>query len=1078
MKRNHKHASRSSLRRFQRAGARSAFYFAAALGIWLPKSYAAVLVDLDASNLATGPLPSWSNTGTLGGAFTAPAAAVPAVAEVQRVKGVTLNGTTHFYTGPAAPTQITGAGPRTIEAWILNPVRADEETIFSWGRRGGPDGSNVSFNHGLNATFGAVGHWGAPDVGWNGQAAANRWTYVVYTYDGTTTRVYSDAVLANSEDTVLNTWEFDNTTAGNPLPFRVGSQNEANGTPTGGLRGSMTIAKIRVHDEALDEAAIKAAFDAQSISFGLGDQDNDGLPTFYENQYAFLNPTDPTDAPKDQDADGLTNLQEYTAKTLPDNADTDGDGINDGPEVNRQVGGTAAATNPLSRDTDNDGLSDKAESNTGTFVSASDTGTDPLVADSDGDTFGDYQETLGGSNPNMDSSVPAADRGPIVSLSTEGLSGPVSAWPNTGSLGGTFAASGGPQASMVQGVPAISFNGTSQFYTGPAAPAFVTGNGSSTVEAWILNPTAADEETVFSWGRRGGPDGSNASFNHGLNATWGAVGRWGGPDIGWNGAENVKQGQWTHVVYTYDGPTQTSRVYADGVEAAFEELGAPLNVHAVNTAGAPLPFRVASQNEASGAATGGLRGSMSIAEVRVFDRVLDASTIASNFTAGQDKYGLVDYDNDGLPTWYERQFGFPERTDNAAQDPDVDGLTNLQEFQGGSNPTLADTDGDGLLDGAEVNRPAGATNPLLADSDQDGLGDKAETGSGTFVNRSDTGSNPTVVDSDSDGFADGQEVFAGSNPNLGTSLPTFSPDKALIDLNAASLAAGSLTAWPNSGTMGGSFNSSGENAATVDAADGVKAVSFDGGDFYNGPVTPVFLTGNASRTVDAWLFNPAVGTEESIIAWGRRGGPDGSNASYIHGTDGTFGAMGQWGAGPDVSWGTSAPKAGVWTHVAYVYDGATTTATVYMDGVQANTETMAAELNIHAVTVTGGPLMFKVGAQNNGDGSPGGQFANLAIGRVRVYDFALSGADIATKYEAEKGAYAGVVSVQISSVSVDSVSKTVSISWNPPSGRTVAVEGSSNLTSWNSVATGLTVGQFSENTAGTSYKFYRLRVED
>ena len=152
----------------------SAYFFAAAAGLWLPKSYAAVLVDLDATALPTGALNVWTNTGTLAGNFVSPTNAIPAVTTVQLVKGVTFNGTTHYYTGPAAPEVVTGAGTRTVEAWLLNPAIADEETIFSWGRRGGPDGSNTSFNHGLNGTFGAVGHWGAPDLGWNGQIAANR----------------------------------------------------------------------------------------------------------------------------------------------------------------------------------------------------------------------------------------------------------------------------------------------------------------------------------------------------------------------------------------------------------------------------------------------------------------------------------------------------------------------------------------------------------------------------------------------------------------------------------------------------------------------------------------------------------------------------------------------------------------------------------------------------------------------------------------------------------------------------------------------------------------------------------------
>jgi plastocyanin len=49
-------------------------------------------------------------------------------------------------------------------------------------------------------------------------------------------------------------------------------------------------------------------------------------------------------------------------------------------------------------------------------------------------------------------------------------------------------------------------------------------------------------------------------------------------------------------------------------------------------------------------------------------------------------------------------------------DPDSDGLTNAAEFTAGTNPTLADTDGDGLADGDEVN--IYKTDPMLKFTDR------------------------------------------------------------------------------------------------------------------------------------------------------------------------------------------------------------------------------------------------------------------------------------------------------------------------------------------------------------------------
>lgn len=54
------------------------------------------------------------------------------------------------------------------------------------------------------------------------------------------------------------------------------------------------------------------------------------------------------------------------------------------------------------------------------------------------------------------------------------------------------------------------------------------------------------------------------------------------------------------------------------------------------------------------------------------------------------------------------------------------------------------------------------------DDDNDGLDDVVETDTGTFVDANDTGSNPFVADTDGDGFADGEEV-TGSHAQFGGS---------------------------------------------------------------------------------------------------------------------------------------------------------------------------------------------------------------------------------------------------------------------------------------------------------------------
>ena len=63
----------------------------------------------------------------------------------------------------------------------------------------------------------------------------------------------------------------------------------------------------------------------------------------------------PADAAFDNDGDGLSNLDEYLARTDPTNPDTDADGLSDGDEIHIH------GSDPTNADTDGDGLSDGAE---------------------------------------------------------------------------------------------------------------------------------------------------------------------------------------------------------------------------------------------------------------------------------------------------------------------------------------------------------------------------------------------------------------------------------------------------------------------------------------------------------------------------------------------------------------------------------------------------------------------------------------------------------------------------------------------------------------------------------------------
>ncbi len=125
---------------------------------------------------------------------------------------------------------------------------------------------------------------------------------------------------------------------------------------------------------------------------------------------------------------------------------------------------------------------------------------------------------------------------------------------------------------------------------------------------------------------------------------------------------------------------------------------------------------------------------------------------------------LVDTDGDLMSDDFEVNNGLNPSVDDGADDTDMDGRTNIEEFAVGTNPTNPDTDDDGLKDGAETNTMTfvsaadTGTDPLNPDTDGDGLKDGAETNDGTFNGLTDTGSSPLNENTDGDNFRDGAEV--------------------------------------------------------------------------------------------------------------------------------------------------------------------------------------------------------------------------------------------------------------------------------------------------------------------------------
>ena len=137
------------------------------------------------------------------------------------------------------------------------------------------------------------------------------------------------------------------------------------------------------------------------------DGGDDGTTTTSTSTSTTTTTTTQPPAPTDTDSDGLTDDDEASLGTDPNNHDSDGDGIPDGREVN------ALGSNPLDTDTDSDGLTDALEVDHSCGINQTDTDGDGLgdafeansgfsecsLSDTDGDGDDDLAEFSIGTDP-------------------------------------------------------------------------------------------------------------------------------------------------------------------------------------------------------------------------------------------------------------------------------------------------------------------------------------------------------------------------------------------------------------------------------------------------------------------------------------------------------------------------------------------------------------------------------------------------------------------------------------------------------------------------------------------------------
>ncbi|MDG1854284.1 MAG: hypothetical protein P8I97_09000 [Verrucomicrobiales bacterium] len=527
-----------------------------------------------------------------------------------------------------------------------------------------------------------------------------------------------------------------------------------------------------------------------------------------------------------------------------------------------------------------------------------------------------------------------------------------------------FGAEGAPSGSTPAAAGQFSVGGTGYVTVeGSDAPTDF-GNrdqgiaASYTMACWINPDQASFSGDRFIFGQ--GSQGIHHGFRGGnlYHAHWGAD---------FAGQSALSPDEWVHIAFTYDSEISSGVIYVNG------EFDTEMTGQQGPNGGGPLVI---------GARNGGGENYVGlIDDLAVWQEVLSEDQIAALADglnpAGRDNN---DDDEDGLPDYYEENLvdNLDDLNGNAAGpgpgagtgDFDGDGLTDLDEYEETkTDPTKADTDEDGLSDGVETNTGTyvsatnTGTNPKKADSDSDGLLDGVETNTGIFVDEEeDTGTDPNNADTDGDDYGDGSEVAGGTDPLDPNSKGALPAPFIYLDFedNASDLS-------------GNDYNGEVDGAVSfdVEGAEGgptpTTGANFTGGhlDFFDVDMNSMIRDfEDGSYTFACWM-KPIGSAGGQGFMWGQ------TNQGIHNGIrNGGFLHSAHWGA----DWNASTVlEAEQWVHAAWVYDGASDTATIYLNGqIDGGPRAQRAPNG-------GGTLIF--GGRNNGEIAYDGYVDDVTIWR-------------------------------------------------------------------------------------------------
>ncbi|MDB6134637.1 MAG: hypothetical protein JWM59_2880 [Verrucomicrobiales bacterium] len=819
------------------------------------------------------------------------------------------------------------------------------------------------------------------------------------------TRVYLNGELLGQDDGPYNS------ATGNLLIGSAGNGFE-------GFNGALD--ELSYYDSALSEADVLAVYSAGSV-----DTDKDGLPDYWESAYG-LDSNSAADAALDLDQDGLSNKTEYDQGMLPNNADTDADGLKDGVEDGGgdYVDATQTGTDPKNSDTDGDTILDGAEKATsGTDLYA----TDPNNADTDGDLLPDnYEVFVSKSDPTN-----ALDPAPVPNLVAE-YRFELPNFPGLDSSGGDDSGTqdGGAVVTTgaLAGTGAYSLNGTTAglrvgIGSSEKDPDF-TFTENFTISAWCRVASATGRQRILS----GGGWGMGVDFNEPAGNPAGRVlmTTYGVEDKFFD-APDIIAGKWAHVAVVVTPADESgvvyTQVYVNGVFIRQDD--------GPYTSASSLGIGSASAGS-TGEAFNGL-----LDEIRIYDTALTEAKILELYAVGNS-----DDDKDGIPANWERAYGLnPDDPADAAGDPDGDGLSNLTEYTGGLLPNNKDTDGDGIEDGAEdgggvyVSATQTGTDPKKVDTDGDGIPDGAEKA----VTAEDLHStDPNKADTDGDGYPDGYEVTVlhtdptnPADPNRPAGLVARYDFEDAENLGADS-AGGDDTA---TAVGGGGYQVTGAEAKIGDGA-----LVLSGTDFLRiglgSLLEDMDLRATENFSAATWFkFSEATGRQRILSSWPGWG----VGVNFVEGTPAGI-ILTAYGI-KDAYFPVEL-TAGEWHHMAFSVSpldgGAAPEILVYLDG------TLLGQGSFLINPSTS----FAIGS-SSGDGAAFESFSG-ALDDLRYYNTAISDAEVAALFAMGGGVVADP-SFQITAFS--RTNGLASLTFASQAGASYTVQRSAGLSGWIDVGT-------------------------